>query len=134
MAEQKRAPDPRPDDTPDRIGRGTDEMELRQAGHSLKERSADQIRNEQRGGTGLPPDWAGPEANRTMQEVWSDPGGEPANLRSGGGAGKSEGHSDATAAETPQTHRHLSDPTLGAKDKDGTGKAREGKPGAGKER
>ncbi|HEY8566735.1 MAG TPA: hypothetical protein VIL65_14660 [Beijerinckiaceae bacterium] len=81
--------------------------------HSLATQTADQIRNEQRGG-GDPTTPAGPEANDTMRRIWSDPGGEAYNYRNAmvGAGGKADDHSELTAAETPETHKHLSDASL----------------------
>jgi hypothetical protein len=87
-------------------------------GHpSLQERTADQIRNEQRGGEGspmTPQQDSGPEANATMRRVWSEPGGESHSRRNAmqGAGGKADDHGELTAAETPETTRHLSDATL----------------------
>ena len=90
-------------------------MDDRQNRPSLNDRDAAQIRNEQRGG-GSAPDVQrdGPEANDTLQKVWSDPGGEAYNLRNAmvGAGGKADDHSDLTAAETPETTKHLSDASL----------------------
>ena len=66
-------------------------MDDRQNRPSLKERDADQIRNEQRGGAAIPDDRAGaPEPNDTL--VWSDPGGEAYNYRNAlvGAGGKAD--------------------------------------------
>ncbi len=122
MAEQDR----RADAAPDRAGRGEDDMEIRQPGHSLKDREAAQIRNEQRGGTGLAPERPdGPEPNETLRQVWSDPGGEANNYRNAlvGAGTKADNHSDLTAAEAPEAHKHLSDATLSPGDKDATAEA-----------
>jgi hypothetical protein len=92
---------------------------------SLKDRSADQIPNAQRGGDLSPPDPNadnGPEANATMRRVWSQPGDEASNYRNAmvGAGGKSDNHSDLVAAESaPGAVEHRSDPAL---------------PGAGKKR
>jgi hypothetical protein len=112
-------------DAPDRAGRGLDDMEVRQGGHSLKDREASQVRNAQRGGTGTPVERSGPEPNETLRTVWSEPGGEAYNYRNAtiGAGGKADGHSDETAAETPDTTRRLSDATLGPDDKDATAEA-----------
>lgn len=93
--------------------------------HSLKDQTADQIRNQQRSGGVADTSNEGPEANDTMRKVWDEPGGEAyAYRQSMGGAGnRDEGHSDLTAAETPETTKHLSDPTLSPKDKDATAEA-----------
>ena len=40
-----------------------------------------------------------------------------------GAGGKADNHSDLTAAETPETTRHLSDATLTPKDRDATAEA-----------
>jgi hypothetical protein len=84
---------------------------------SLKDRTADQIRNAQRGGDLNPPDPnqdGGPEANATMRRVWSQPGDEAYNYRNAKPrAGDTDGHSDLTAAESaPGTVEHLSDASL----------------------
>ena len=94
--------------------------EERQVPHALKRQTADQVRNEQRSGNARPvaPDAdPGPEANATMRTVWSQPGGEASNYRNAmvGAGGKSDSHGDLTAAETPETTRHLSDATLPSK-------------------
>lgn len=94
-------------------------MDDRQNRPSLKDRDADQIRNEQRGGGAVPDDRAGaPEPNDTLQRVWSDPGGEAYNYRNAlvGAGGKSDDHAELTAAETPETTKHLSDATLSPAD------------------
>ena len=96
--------------------------------HSLREQSADQIRNEQRGGDGTPiaPEQdGGTEGNATLRRVWSEPGGEAHSYRNATMAAgtKADGHGDLTAAETPETTRHLSDATLGPNDKDATAEA-----------
>ncbi|MGO4570609.1 hypothetical protein [Microvirga sp. 2TAF3] len=100
-------------------------MADRHVPHSLKNQTADQIRNEQRGGGVADTSNKGPEANDTMRKVWDEPGGEAyAYRQSMGGAGnRDEGHSDLTAAETPQTTKHLSDASLSPKDKDATAEA-----------
>jgi hypothetical protein len=96
---------------------------------SLNDRSADQIRNAQRDPNGLsPPDAnadAGPEANATMRQVWSNPGGEMNNYRNAmiGAGTKADDHSELTAAETPEATARLSDATLGPNDKDATAEA-----------
>ncbi|HEV2604818.1 MAG TPA: hypothetical protein VGU24_14250 [Microvirga sp.] len=102
--------------------------EDRQAPHSLRDQSADQIRNEQRGGAGTPVDPNrddGPEANATLRRVWSEPGGEAHAYRNATIAAgtKADGHEDLTAAETPETTKHLSDATLGPNDRDATAEA-----------
>ncbi|MCG7393022.1 hypothetical protein MHY87_08910 [Microvirga sp. ACRRW] len=103
-------------------------MAERKAPHSLKEQSADQIRNEQRGGVDSPVDPnrdGGPEGNATLRKVWDEAGGEAyAYRQSMGGAGnRDEDHSELTAAETPETTKHLSDASLSPKDKDATQEA-----------
>ena len=126
MADQKRNARKTPDDqVPDRAGRGLDDMEVRQGRPSLKGREAAQVRNEQRGGTGFPVERDGPEPNETLRTVWSEPGGEAYNYRNAliGAGGKADGHSDETAAESPETARHLSDATLDPSDKDATAEA-----------
>lgn len=84
--------------------------------YSLRDRDASEIRNEQRSGKpGAADPQANPsEANATMRQVWSEPGGEANNYRNATIAAgtKSDGHSDLVAAETPETHRHLSDASL----------------------
>jgi len=102
--------------------------EERHAPHSLKNQSADQIRNEQRGGANSPIDPGrdpGPEGNADLRQIWDQPGGEANNYRSAmiGAGGKSDNHSDLTAAETPETTKHLSDATLSPADKDATAEA-----------
>ncbi|AWM85577.1 hypothetical protein [Microvirga sp. 17 mud 1-3] len=100
-------------------------MADRQGPHSLKDRTADQIRNEQRSGGVADTANKGPEANETMRKVWDEPGGEAyAYRQSMGGAGnRDEGHAELTAAETPETTKHLSDASLSPKDKDATADA-----------
>ncbi len=103
-------------------------MAERHVPHSLKEQTADQIRNEQRGGDASPvdPDQAsGPEANATMRRVWDEPGGEAYAYRQsmGGSGNRDEGHGELTAAETPETTKHLSDASLSPEDKDATAEA-----------
>ena len=95
---------------------------------SLADRTADQIGNERRSGDAAPLDPErdpGPEGNVTLRRVWDDPGGEAYNYRNSlvGAGGKSDNHSDLTAAETPETTRHLSDASLGPDDKDATAEA-----------
>ncbi len=102
--------------------------EDRHAPHSLRDQSADQIRNQQRGGDTSPPDPerdGGPEGNATMRRLWSQPGGEAHALRNATVAAgtKADGHEDLTAAETPDATRHLSDATLGPNDRDATAEA-----------
>jgi hypothetical protein len=102
--------------------------EDRQTPHSLRDQSADQIRNEQRGGDANPADPerdGGPEGNATMRRLWSQPGGEAHALRNATIAAgtKADGHEDLTAAETPDATRHLSDATLGPDDRDATAEA-----------
>ncbi|QRM29454.1 hypothetical protein [Microvirga sp. VF16] len=100
-------------------------MAERKAPHSLQKQTADQIRNQQRGGDVANSSNAGPEANDTMRKVWDEPGGEAyAYRQSMGGAGnRDEDHSDLTAAETPEATKHLSDASLSPKDKDATAEA-----------
>jgi len=105
-------------------------MAEHKAPHSLKEQSADQIRNEQRGGIDSPVDPnrdGGIEGNATMRKVWSEPGGEAYNYRQGQTGQTSQagmdGHDELTAAETPETTRHLSDASLSPEDKDATAEA-----------
>jgi hypothetical protein len=126
MADERRNPRETPDDeVPDRAGRGLDDMEVRQGGHSLKDRETSQVRDAQRGGTGAPVERGAPEPNETLRTVWSEPGGEASNYRNAmiGAGGKADDHSDETAAESPDTDRHLSDATLGPEDKDATAEA-----------
>ena len=102
--------------------------EEKRAPHSLREQTADQIRNEQRGGAHAPidpkPD-AGPEGNASLRQVWSEPGGEALSYRNAmvGAGGKADDHGELTAAETPETTKHLSDATLSPDDKDATAEA-----------
>lgn len=105
-------------------------MADRKAPHSLQEQTADQIRNEQRGGANAPVDPnrdPGPEGNATLRRVWSEPGGEAHNYRQGqtGQTSKAgfDGHDELTAAETPETTKHLSDASLSPDDKDATAEA-----------
>jgi hypothetical protein len=105
-------------------------MAERKAPHSLKDQPADQIRNEQRGGVDSPVDPnrdGGVEGNATMRRVWSEPGGEAYNYRQGqtGQTSKAgmDGHDELTAAETPETTKHLSDASLSPDDKDATAEA-----------
>ena len=102
--------------------------EERRAPHSLKDQTADQIRNEQRGGADTPiePDAdGGPAGNATMRKIWSEPGGEAHSYRNAmvGAGTKADDQSELTAAETPDTTRHLSDATLSPDDKDATAEA-----------
>lgn len=102
--------------------------EDRHVPHSLKDQTADQIRNEQRGGAGSlvdPQGDPGPEANATLRQIWSEPGGDAQSYRNAmvGAGGNSDDHSDLTAAETPEATKHLSDATLTPKDKDATAEA-----------
>ena len=102
--------------------------EERRAPHSLREQTADQIRNEQRGSAASPgdPDHSeGPEANATMRQVWSQPGGEAHSFRNAmvGAGTKADDHGELTAAETPETTKHLSDATLSPDDRDATAEA-----------
>ena len=102
----------------------------KRAPHSLKEQTADQTRTEQRGGANTPiePDAdGGIEGNATMRKVWSEPGGEAYNYRQARSGQTSragfDGHDELTAAETPETTKHLSDATLSPDDKDATAEA-----------
>lgn len=103
-------------------------MAERHPSHSLKDQRADQIRNEQRGGTANPPDpnrEGGAEGNATMRRVWSEPGGEAQAYRNtlrDNIPGK-DGHDELTAAETPEATKRLSDASLSPKDKDATAEA-----------
>jgi len=104
-------------------------MAERHVPHSLKDQTADQIRNEQRGGDVSPPDpnrgEEGPEANATMRRVWDEPGGEAHAYRQAklGSGTRADDHGDLTAAETPETTKHLSDASLSPDDKDATAEA-----------
>ena len=98
--------------------------------HSLRDQSADQIRNQQRGGDASPADPerdGGPEGNATLRRVWSEPGGEAYNYRQGLTEQTSkagfDGHDEITAAETPEATKHLSDASLSPDDKDATAEA-----------
>lgn len=96
--------------------------------HSLQDQTADQIRNEQRGGDGSPVDpdeESGPEANATMRRVWDQPGGEAYSYRSAlpGAGGKADEHGELTAAETPEATKHLSDASLSPDEGDATAEA-----------
>jgi hypothetical protein len=83
---------------------------------SLRDMDAAEIRNRQRSSPEAHADGVneGPEANATMRRIWSDPGGEAYNLRNAmvGAGGKADDHGELTAAETPETTRHLSDASL----------------------
>jgi len=85
---------------------------------NLRDMDASDIRNRQRspGGTDHPQP-SDAEASHAMRDVWSNPGGEAYNYRNAmvGAGGKADDHSDLTAAETPETHRHLSDASLSPK-------------------
>lgn len=105
-------------------------MADRKAPHSLQDQPADQIRNEQRGGIDSPVDPnrdGGPEGNATMRRVWSQPGGEAYNYRQSRTGQTTnagfDGHDELTAAETPETTKHLSDASLSPDDKDATAEA-----------
>ena len=100
----------------------------RRAPHSLQKQTADQIRNEQRGGADAPVDpnaVPGPEANATMQRAWSEPGGESHNFRNAtvGAGTRADDHGELTAAETPEATRRLGDATLAPHERDATGEA-----------
>jgi hypothetical protein len=73
----------------------------------------------------LPVEGHAPEPSETLRKVWSEPGGEAHSYRHAtkGAGGEADDHSDAVAAETPETHEQLSDPTPGPRDKDATGEA-----------
>ena len=88
---------------------------------SRNRQSADQ----QRGGRDPVGLSEGTEANATMRRVWDEPGGEAYAYRQAmGGAGhRDEGHDALTAAETPETTRHLGDASLKPQDKDATAQA-----------
>lgn len=112
-------------------------MADRKAPHSLKEQTADQIRNEQRGGNVSPidpnrdqssegdPGGISAGANATMRRAWSEPGGEAHNYRHStvGAGGKVDNQGELTASETPEATKHLSDASLSPKDKDATSEA-----------
>src|SRR4051812_40098078 len=105
-------------------------MAERKAPHSLKDQTAGQIRNEQRGGVDSPVDPnrdGGIEGNATMRRVWSEPGRQGYNYRQGQSGQTSQagmdGHDELTAAETPETTKHLSDASLSPDDKDATAEA-----------
>jgi hypothetical protein len=118
--------DPKLDPREDRFAPPDRDLETRQGGHSLKDREASQIRNEQRGAQGRPAERPeSPEPNETLREVWSKPGGEAYNYRNSlvGAGGKADNHSDLTAAESPETDRHLRDASLSPQDKDATAEA-----------
>lgn len=87
---------------------------------SLRDMDASDIRNRQRSSENTHADGVneGPEANATQRRIWSDPGGEAYNLRNAmvGAGGKADDHGDLTAAETPETTRHLSDASLTPKE------------------
>ena len=96
--------------------------------HSLKTESADQIRNQQRGGDTSPPEASrdgGPEGNATLRRAWDQPGDDAdAYRQSVTREDNQDGdHSELTAAETPETTRHLSDASLSPDDKDATAEA-----------
>jgi hypothetical protein len=100
----------------------------RRTPRSLNEKTADQIRNKQRGGAHAPVDpnvVPGPEGNATMRRAWSEPGGEPHNFRNAtiGAGPKADDHGELTAAETPEATRRLGDATLAAHERDATGDA-----------
>ena len=102
--------------------------EERRAPHSLREQTADQIRNEQRGGANTPADPnpdAGPEGNASLRQVWSEPGGEAHSYRNAmvGAGTKADDHGELTAAETPEATKRLTDATLSPDDKDATAEA-----------
>ena len=88
---------------------------------SLRDMDAGEIRNRQRSGDPAGADERpdGPEPNETMRQVWSQPGGEAYNYRNAMVAAgtKADNHGDLTAAETPETTRHLSDASLSDADK-----------------
>jgi hypothetical protein len=107
-------------------------MAERNVPHSLKNQTADQIRNQQRGGDASPVDpnqdssqEPGIEGNATMRRVWDEPGGEAYAYRQAVSAegNRDEDHSELTAAETPETTKHLSDASLTPDDKDATAEA-----------
>lgn len=84
----------------------------------------------------IPSGMRGPRRTPRCAASGTKPGGEAYNYRNTlvGAGGKADNHSDLTAAETPETTRHLSDATLGPDDKDATGEAIDraaasGKPG-----
>jgi hypothetical protein len=100
----------------------------RRGPRSLRKKTADQIRNEQRGGASTPVDPdadRGPEANATMRKAWSQPGGEAHSFRNAtvGAGTKADDHGELTAAETPEATRRLGDATLGPEERDATREA-----------
>ena len=55
----------------------------RKAPHSLKDQTADQIRNEQRGGANSPIDPErdpGPEGNADLRRIWDQPAAKPTTI------------------------------------------------------
>ena len=103
-------------------------MAERNAPHSLNRESADQIRNQQRGGDANPPDAerdGGPEGNATLRRAWDEPGGDAYAYQQAmtNEENRDGDHSELTAAETPETTRHLSDASLSPDDKDATAEA-----------
>jgi hypothetical protein len=103
-------------------------MAERNAPHSLKTESADQIRNQQRGGDAGPADAerdGGPEGNATLRRAWDEPGGDAYAFQQAmtNDENRDGDHSELTAAETPETTRHLSDASLSPDDKDATAEA-----------
>src|SRR5215208_5802791 len=95
----------------------------KRAPHSLKEQTADQIHNEQRGGAHTPVDpnaEGGLAGNATMRKVWSEPGGEAHNYRNAmvGAGTKADDQGELTAGETPDATKRLGDATLSPDDRD----------------
>ena len=112
------------------VDRADEELPMaeRNAPHSLNRESADQIRNQQRGGDANPPDAGrdgGPEGNATLRGLWDEPGGDAYAYRQAMTNERKPGRrsSELTAAETPETTRHLSDASLSPDDKDATAEA-----------
>lgn len=99
-------------------------MADKKAPHSLSRENVGQIREDQRGDA-APTHNSGPEGNATLREVWDEPGGEAYAYRQAveGSGNRDEGHDALTAAETPETTKHLSDATLSPEDRDATREA-----------
>ncbi|MBM6594098.1 hypothetical protein [Microvirga pudoricolor] len=67
----------------------------------------------------------GPEGNETLREAWDEPGGDAYAYQQAMGdtGGRGEGHDALTAAETPETTRHLNDATIKPGEADATREA-----------
>jgi hypothetical protein len=96
--------------------------------HSLNNKSADQIRNQQRGGdagTSKAGEENGPEGNATLRRAWDEAGGDADAYRQAVSRQDdfNGDHSELTAAETPETTKHLSDASLSPEDRDATAEA-----------